>query len=141
MVRRCKALAYKKNISITTRAVPNLTILGDKGYLEKMLVNLVRNSIIYGNKNGQTIIDIDIKRLKGFITINVTDNGIGISAEDLPHIFEPFYRGSNVNDFKKNGAGLGLAIANEIAKIHHTKINVSSSQDRGTIFKIHFHSI
>lgn len=134
VVGRCKTLSYKKKISITTRKIPNLVILGDKMYLEKMLVNLVRNSILYGHPKGSTI--IDVKQSKQSVIINVTDNGIGISKEDLPHIFERFYR---VDKFHRSGGhsiGLGLSIVKWIAEIHGGEVSVKSVKGKGSVFKV-----
>ena len=136
VVERSKTLAYKKNISITSKEIPNLNILGDKGYLEKMLVNLVKNSIIYGNKNGHTL--IDVKKSKGFITINVTDNGIGISKEDLPYIFERFYRADKYQKYGGNSIGLGLAIVKWIAEVHGGNVDVRSlNNKKGSVFSVY----
>ncbi len=135
VVVRCKALAYKKNISITSKKIPNLNILGDMGYLEKMLVNLVKNSIVYGNIDGHTV--IDVKKSKGFITINVTDDGIGISKEDLPHVFERFYRADKYQKHNENSIGLGLAIVKWVAEIHGGEVNAKSVKNKkGSVFSV-----
>jgi PAS domain S-box-containing protein len=135
VVRRCKALAYKKDISITSREIPPLTLLGDKIYLEKMLVNLVKNSILYGNKNGRT--EITAKKSKGFVTVSVADDGIGISEEDLPHVFERFYRADNSHDSSGQSIGLGLAIVKWIAEIHGGTVSVKSIKNKkGSIFSV-----
>ena len=73
--------------------------------------------------------------------LSIQNSGTIISDDDLPHIFEPFYRGENATNTKKIGAGLGLAIVYEIAKIHGAKINVESSPKKGTIFSVQFKTI
>ena len=82
VIGRCRTLAYKKNISITANKIPDLTILGDRAYLEKMLANLIKNSIDYGKENGHT--EILARESKGFVIITVTDNGVGIPEENPP---------------------------------------------------------
>ena len=134
VVKRCKALAYKKNISITAKNIPSITILGDKGYLEKMLVNLIKNSIIYGNKNGHT--EIVAKKSKGFIIINIIDDGIGMLEEDLPHVFERFYRADKYHRSGGNSIGLGLAIVKWVAEIHGGEVNVKSIKNKGSNFGV-----
>ncbi len=134
VVARCKTLSYKKNISISSRMIPNLTISGDKVYLEKMLVNLVRNSILYGSLDGHTI--IDVKKYKQSISINVTDDGIGISKEDLPHIFERFYRVDKFHRSGGNSIGLGLAIVKWIAEIHGGEVSAKSIIGKGSVFSV-----
>ena len=135
VVERCKALAYKKDISITTGKIPQVTILGDKMYLEKMLVNLIKNSIIYGNKNGHT--KVGVKEDNGRIVLTVTDDGIGISKEDLPHVFERFYRADKFHSSGGNSIGLGLAIVKWIAEVHGGEVNAESVKDKGSVFSVY----
>jgi len=136
VVGRCKAIAYKKNISITARKIPSLIILGDKVYLEKMLANLINNSIVYGNKNGHT--EILAEESKGFIIISVTDDGIGISKEDLPHVFERFYRAdkSHSSDGNSIGIGLGLSIVKWVAEAHGGKVSAKNIKNKGSVFSV-----
>lgn len=134
VIKRSKALAYKKNISITSTQIPNVFLLGDKGYLEKMLVNLIKNSIIYGHKNGHT--KLTVLKLKKTVTINIADNGMGMSEEDLPHVFERFYRADKYQRSGANSIGLGLAIAKWIAETHGGEITATSKEGKGSIFSI-----
>lgn len=129
VVGRCKTLAYKKNISITTRKIPDMHLLGDSMYLEKMLINLVKNSIMYGRKNGH--IKIVVKAQGENTLIDVIDDGIGIPEEDLPYIFERFYKVDKSHSSHKNSTGLGLAIVKWIVSVHRGTIDVKSLQ-KGT---------
>ncbi len=134
VVDRSRALAHKKNILIKASKIPNVTILGDQVYLEKMLVNLVKNSIIYGYKNGHT--KINVKSSKGSITIEIIDDGIGISKEDSEHIFERFYRADKYHSSGGNSIGLGLAIVKWIAEIHGGSVSVRPNKKKGSIFSV-----
>ncbi len=135
VIKRCKPLAYKRNISLTTKNIPTqLRILGDKVYLEKMLTNIINNSITYGNKNGHTV--ISVKKYKEFIEIKISDDGIGIAKEVLPHIFERFYREDVNHISNKNGTGLGLAIVKWIVEKHNGEIIVKSIKNKGSTFSI-----
>lgn len=134
VIARCKALAYEKNISISFIKIPNIYILGDKGYLEKMLVNLLKNSIIYGKKDGFT--KITTLKSKGFVVIKVTDNGVGISKEDLPHIFERFYRADKFHKSGGNSIGLGLAIVKLTAEVHGGNVIATSKKGKGSVFSV-----
>lgn len=131
---RCRAFAYKKKISITAVKIPNINILGDRGYLEKMLVNLIKNSIIYGNVKGHT--RIYAKKTKGYITISVADDGIGISDADSPHVFERFYRADKYHRSGGNSIGLGLAIVKWIAEVHGGTVGVKNNKKKGSIFSV-----
>ena len=134
VVDRSKTLAYNKNISITAGLIPEVIVWGDKVYLEKMLTNLVKNSIIYGNKNGHT--KITAEESKGFIVLSVIDNGIGISKEDLPHVFERFYRADKAHSSDGNRIGLGLAIVKWVAEAHGGQVSVKNSKNKGSIFSV-----
>jgi signal transduction histidine kinase len=131
---RCRAFAYKKKISISAIKIPDVVILGDRGYLEKMLVNLVKNSIIYGNVGGHT--RIYAKKSKENITISVEDNGIGISDEDSPHVFERFYRADKYHRSGGNSIGLGLSIVKWIAEIHGGTVGVKNNKKKGSVFSV-----
>jgi PAS domain S-box-containing protein len=134
VVGRCKALAYKKNISIVSKKIPDIEILGDRIYLEKMLTNLIKNSIIYGNKNGHT--KIEASQSKGFVTINVTDDGMGISKEDMPHVFDRFYRADKSHASSGSSIGLGLAIVKWVAETHGGTASAKSVKNNGSVFSV-----
>lgn len=134
VVARSRALAFRKNISITAPKIPNVVVWGDKNYLEKMMMNLVKNSIIYGNKNGHTRISADLS--KKFITINVTDDGIGINKEDMPHVFDRFYRAKKSLNADKNSIGLGLAIVKWVAEIHGGEVYAKNVKSGGSVFSV-----
>jgi len=134
VVGRCKALAYKKNISIQVGKSVDVTLRGDKMYLEKMLINLVKNSIIYGHQNGHT--RIEVARTNGDITIRVIDDGIGISEDDLSHVFERFYRADKFHSSGGNSIGLGLAIVKWIAEVHGGEVSATSVKGKGSVFTV-----
>lgn len=133
VVERCKTIAYKKNISITASKIPSLIILGDKVYLEKMLTNLIKNSILYGNKNGHT--EILAKQSGGFITIDIADDGMGIAKEDLPHVFERFYRADKSHSSDGKSIGLGLSIVKWIVEAHGGTVS-AKNKDKGSVFSV-----
>ncbi|PIQ68857.1 MAG: hypothetical protein COV91_01915 [Candidatus Taylorbacteria bacterium CG11_big_fil_rev_8_21_14_0_20_46_11] len=134
VLQRCKPLAHKKNISIKAGEIPELTLLGDKMYLEKMLINLIKNSIIYGSTNGHTM--VEVREVKGSIIISVVDDGIGILKEDLPHVFERFFRADKFHSSGGNSVGLGLAIVKWIAEVHGGTVSAESTMNKGSIFTV-----
>ena len=135
VVERSQALAHKKNVTITSRKIPDCVVFGDLGYLQKMLINLVRNSIIYGRKDGHTILSAE--EAEGFVTIHVIDDGIGISDEDLPHVFERFYRADKFHRSGGNSIGLGLAIVKWVAETHGGTVSVKHREDKqGSVFSV-----
>lgn len=111
-------------------------VYGNVTALEEMLLNIIKNAITYTPRGGE--IEVSLKHTFDEVLLSVRDNGLGIPPEDIPHIFEPFFKASNTIA-KKEGVGLGLAIVKEIAHMHRAHIDVKSKVGKGTIFSIHFH--
>ncbi len=129
-------LAEAKNINVVVNIQPDIFVTGDKNRLEELITNLLSNSVKYMHNGGEKKIAITLIRNSGSIELSVSDTGIGISSEDLPHIFERFYRAKNRNDI--HGTGLGLAICKRIVERHNGVISVESSQEVGTTFTVKF---
>lgn len=129
--------AYKRGIRIVVGkgvGVNNQHIMvnADKHYIEQVLSNLVVNSIKYGRDNGSTRISfID---LFDKVMIEVEDDGIGIAKENLPRVFERFFRTDNSRSREQGGTGLGLSIVKHIIEAHQEKITLRSEIDKGTTF-------
>jgi two-component system sensor histidine kinase VicK len=109
-------------------------VLFDQDGLEQIYQNIIGNAIKYTPENGQ--ISISCLREEDFAVVEIEDNGIGIPEEDIKRIFERFYRVDKARSREMGGTGLGLAITRHIAEAHHTVIEVKSSMDRGTKFRI-----
>ncbi|MFN3783006.1 MAG: sensor histidine kinase [Spirosomataceae bacterium] len=104
----------------------------DKAHFMNMIRNLIDNSVKYANGNCQ--ITIETKQLGRSLQFSVRDNGIGIEAEYLPHIFERFYRVPTGNVHNVKGFGLGLNYVKSVAKAHNWQIMVQSEVGKGTVF-------
>lgn len=109
-------------------------VMADKYRIRTVLVNLVSNSIKYGNNNGYTVASYYV--MGDNILIEIADSGEGINQEFLPRIFERFYRvdKSRSRNNEAGGTGLGLAIVKHIIEAHHQTINVRSTLGKGTTF-------
>jgi two-component system, OmpR family, phosphate regulon sensor histidine kinase PhoR len=108
-------------------------VRGDANQLAQVVTNLVANALNYtleGTVQVETLLRDDQ------VGLIVTDTGRGIAAEDLPHIFERFYRGRPTQQTDVPGTGLGLAIVQEIVELHQGRIEVTSQADQGTTFGI-----
>jgi len=113
--------------------IEHVQIKGDRDRIKQVFVNLVSNAIAY-TPNGSTI-DLEMRKMNGNVQVTISDNGPGISAQDLPHIFDRFYRGEKSR--KRNaagGSGLGLSIARYIVVKHGGTIEVVSEEGKGTTF-------
>lgn len=133
-----KPLAEKKNISITKELVGNPVIEGDANKFKQMLINLVENAIKYSENNGDVKIITNIADDK--VIIKVQDEGIGISKEHIPRLFERFYRVDKARSREKGGTGLGLAIVKHIVINFGGTIKVESKINKGTTFTTEFHT-
>jgi heavy metal sensor kinase len=110
-------------------------VLGDAGALKRLLWILLDNAVKYSRAGGSVEVSLSVVSRQPQIV--VSDDGIGISAADLPRIFDRFYRADDSRGIVE-GSGLGLAIARWIADSHHAVLQVSSEEDVGTSFKIVF---
>jgi signal transduction histidine kinase/ligand-binding sensor domain-containing protein/DNA-binding response OmpR family regulator len=110
----------------------------DKDKMEKVIINLISNAIKNSRSGGFVAIDLDFMKEKNevFACIAVKDNGVGISENDLPYIFERFYSGSNKNNEKNKGYGIGLTFCKELIQLHKGTIDVISSEGQGATFRI-----
>ena len=109
---------------------PLPSIEGDRERIEQVVVNIVSNSIKYTPNGGQIV--MTASNIENGVRISVQDNGIGIPKEDLPRLFERFYRVDKARSRERGGTGLGLAIAQEIVKLHGGTIEVESEFGKGT---------
>ena len=125
-------MALKKDIKVTGFIVKNIKIIGFKEKLGRALLNVIDNAIKYSPQKGK--INITLRKNKYKVIMEIKDNGIGISDQDLSHIFDRFYRGSDRE--KTLGSGLGLAIAKAIVTSHRGDIEVKSEIGKGTFFVI-----
>ena len=128
--------ADRKHIRITVKGSENLPspfwVLADKHYIGQVFVNLIINSIRYGKEGGQT--RIRFRDMLDKILVEVEDNGLGIGKEDLPRIFERFYRTDKGRSREQGGTGLGLAIVKHIIEAHGERISVRSEPGVGSTF-------
>ena len=128
--------ADKKGIKIPVKGAENLPspfwVLADKHYIGQVMVNLIINSIRYGKEGGQT--RVHFRDMLDKILIEVEDNGSGIGKEDLPRVFERFYRTDKGRSREQGGTGLGLAIVKHIVEAHGERITVRSELGVGSTF-------
>ena len=113
-------------------------VMGDQTALTHCIRNLIANAAKYGSDGRWTGISARKANVKGseFVKITVEDRGRGIPPHDLPHIFEPFYRGREVAESRVLGAGLGLSLVKQIVEEHRGKVSVKSALNRGSTFTV-----
>lgn len=123
-------IAEDKNIAIINKMADNVLIFADKGKIQRLVANLLDNALKYTPEKGTVIFSLE-HNLKE-VSVSIKDTGIGISEEDLPKIFNRFYRCDQSRSLQ--GVGLGLSLAKAIAQAHHGAISVSSTVKKGSIF-------
>lgn len=126
--------AKKKNQKIECNITEGLMCLVDKDKIEQVITNIVSNAILYVQEGG--VIKLSTYKQDKYACIEISDNGPGIPEEDLPKIFERFYRVDKARSRNLGGSGLGLSIAMEIVKAHNGHIEVESSVGKGTKFTV-----
>jgi len=109
-------------------------ILAEPDALRRSLLILIDNAAKYTPSGGA--IAVGIERHDGYAVASVTDTGIGISKEDLPHVFDRFWRADKARSREQGGAGLGLSIAKWIVEAHRGSIHAESEPSRGSTFRI-----
>lgn len=131
VVRSARNIASGKNIEIEYGQDASVCMaVGDYGRIRQMLMIIIDNAIKFSPEN--SIVSVALKNRE----ISIRDYGIGISEDDMPYIFERFYKSKS--ETNKNGTGLGLSIAKQIAERHNINVSVRSSQTEGTEFRFKF---
>lgn len=127
--------ARDKNISVSSTVEPGVDrIYGAREYIQETISNLLANSVKYTPRDG--MIDVSVSDKGSSILIEIKDAGIGIPRDELPRIFEEFYRASNAKEAERDGTGLGLSIAKQIVERHNGRIWVESQEGKGSKFSI-----
>lgn len=130
-------LVPDNDIRINFTSIPEddqiITLRGNKRLLHAALVNVLENACKFSDNQAVHVL---VKANEDTITVNITDTGIGIAAQDLQNIFQPFYRANNARGYK--GSGIGLSLTEKIVKMHRGEIQVNSTLGEGTEFMISF---
>jgi signal transduction histidine kinase len=127
------ALGEPRSVIVQADVSPDVQVVGDVHKLKQVLLNLGDNAVKYTSAGGH--VSFHLRQEDGHALLQVSDTGIGIAADELPRIFDRFYRAPSVNGGAR-GAGLGLAIAQRVVEVHHGSIDVKSSLGLGTTFTV-----
>jgi heavy metal sensor kinase len=127
-------LCQRKGLELEFGPLENLVVKGDWVKLKQLFFNLLDNAIRY-TPSGR-IVSVSLLRKGESAVVAIRDSGIGIPEEDIPHIFERFYRVDKARSRAEGGAGLGLSICQHIAEVHGGKIEVESQVGEGSTFSV-----
>jgi two-component system phosphate regulon sensor histidine kinase PhoR len=128
--------ADEKHIQLITHFGTGLVLRGSRDRLEQMIINIVDNAIKYSDEESRVWISSFLS--DGHVIIKVKDEGIGIAQENIPRLFERFYRVDESRSRQAGGTGLGLSIVKHIASLFNASIHVDSTLGEGTEFTIRF---
>ncbi|BCA55435.1 Heavy metal sensor histidine kinase [Nitrospira sp. KM1] len=132
--RQAALLGQERGIQVVVGLMSPATVLGDELRLRELFLNLVDNAVKYSRPGGSVHIALATSSTQA--KISVADQGIGISPEEQPRIFDRFYRTDDARAHTKKGTGLGLAICSWIADSHHGRIEVHSEIGKGSTFTV-----
>ena len=125
--------AEKKHIQLRSRLPQDLPfVYGDIGMIERALSNLIDNAVRYTPDHGE--VSVELERQQDRVQVRVSDTGRGIPPDDLPYVFDRFYRVDKSRSRSSGGPGLGLAISKKILEAHRSDVSVQSAMDVGTTF-------
>ena len=133
-------LANKKNITLQVHTSEQIEFVGDEDKCTQLLYILLDNAIKYTPEGGTVSLSLEqhVMKQRKVVEISVSDTGIGIAPEHLPHIFDRFYRADKARTRQIGGHGLGLSIAKWIVEAHNGHIQVESEVGKGTTFTLTF---
>ncbi|PGL96514.1 PAS domain-containing sensor histidine kinase [Bacillus thuringiensis] len=126
--------AGEKEISLQVNVLKRASVIGDPSRLKQIFINLINNAIVYTPAGG--VVSVELAEDKYNAYIKVSDTGIGISKEEIPRIFERFYRVDKARSRNTGGTGLGLSIVKHLVEAHHGTITVDSEVGEGTTFTV-----
>jgi heavy metal sensor kinase len=129
-----RTLAEEKGLTFCFEAAGGVLVAGDRTRLRQLFLNILQNAVNYTVPGGSVKLSLSSHRKNALVV--VSDTGIGIPAEHLPHIFQRFYRADKSRSRAEGGTGLGLAIARHIAEAHGGSIEVESHPGQGSRFKV-----
>ncbi|RJP31771.1 MAG: GAF domain-containing protein [Actinobacteria bacterium] len=135
VVQQLDNLAQEKGITLRVEAAEELPLIsGDGARLGQVFMNLIHNAIKFTPHGGD--VRVKVVALQDYCLVKISDNGIGISAQDLPRIFDKFYQVDSSSTRRQSGTGLGLSISKQLVTAHGGEIWVNSTKGKGTTFSL-----
>lgn len=122
--------AAKKNITLAMTVDEELIVMADEEKLKQIVINLIENAVNYSSEN--SCVTLRAAKHGRFARMSITDQGIGIPAEDLPHVTERFYRVNKARSRSDGGSGLGLSIVDQLVKQQYATMTIHSEVGKGT---------
>jgi heavy metal sensor kinase len=134
LVEQMETVAASKTITLAAKRDGEVVVIGDSGWLERVILNLLDNAIKFTPEGGH--VEVSVRSVPGEAVLEVRDSGIGIGTQALPHVFERFYRADPSRSREFDGAGLGLSLVEWIVKEHQGHVSVESQPGQGSLFRV-----
>lgn len=134
LVEQLEPVAQMRGVELRAVSEPDVVVPADKGWLERLILNLLDNAIKFTPAGGSIV--VEVSQAPGAVRLSVRDNGIGMSREDADRAFERFYRADPARSSVNEGAGLGLSLVKWIAEQHRGTVAVTSRQGEGSTFSV-----
>lgn len=134
IMKRLRPIARKRDVEVVFESVRPVIAEVDEVKMTLVITNLVENAIKYNKEHGSVKVVLDADHQ--YFTLEVSDTGVGISSEDLPRVYERFYRADKSHSREMGGTGLGLSITRSAVLLHHGSIAVKSTLSEGTTFTV-----
>ncbi|MEW6492082.1 MAG: HAMP domain-containing sensor histidine kinase, partial [Cyanobacteriota bacterium] len=134
LVESFEPIAQDKKIALTYQSMATVSVMGDETQVTRLISNLLENALQYTPCEGQIVLTLTKHNRSAFVSLK--DTGIGIEREQLPYVFDRFWRADKARSRREGGTGLGLAIAQTIAQRHGGKIMVTSQVGVGSCFQV-----
>jgi signal transduction histidine kinase len=130
--------ADERQITVAVEALDHPTIAASPEHIKELWENLLSNAIRYTNPGGQVTVKLAVDDLRKMLIVVVSDTGIGASAEEIPRIFEEFYRTEAAKAMQETGTGLGLPIVQQIVSLYKGSVQLESVVNQGSTFRLTF---
>ena len=127
-------LAFSRGIELDCHSPSDVSFRGDEQLLRRLIINLLDNAIRYTPRGGRVSASLETE--SAGVRLRISDNGIGIASEAVPHVFERFYRTDQARSREAGGFGLGLSIVKWIAESHHGAVELDSRPAAGSTFTV-----
>ena len=129
--------AEEQNVALSVQVAPNLPrVSADAGRIEQALVNLAENALRYGASDAGGRVTLGARAMADGVEAWVSDTGPGIAPEDLPHVFERFWRSEESRNRQTGGSGIGLALVKQLIEAHGGRVSVESTLGHGATFRV-----
>lgn len=135
VIRKCEFLSRRRQIEVLTEFEPMFSFKVDEDLIRQVFTNLIENAIKYSEPQSKILISTE--EIEGQVLIQVADQGHGIASQDLPHVFDKFYRSQHARESTVTGSGLGLYLVKYFVELHKGRVEVESVPEKGSTFSVY----